>query len=151
MVSNIFLKYLFLKEKSFALGLKASRVLAMSTFLFSFYSFSFSIFWWFHSCSGWHWSIDLLVLQSRSAFFIQFFEFYFRTCTAMFFFKCSVSSVCCVRVCVCRVCWVCVSPELACPLCEYVEYLCVCVCVFCLCICCSRDCSVYCFWCVCVM
>ena len=100
MVLNIFLKYLFLRGKNFALGLKASRVLAMNTFLFSFYSFSFSIFWWFHSCSGWHCSIDLLVWQSRSEFFIQFFELHFRTCTAMFFFKCSVSSVCVVCVCV---------------------------------------------------
>ena len=36
---------MFLKGKNFAWGLKASRVLAMSIFLFSFDSFSFSTFW----------------------------------------------------------------------------------------------------------
>ena len=41
---NIFLKWVFLLGKNFALGLKASRVLAMSIILFSFDSFSFSIF-----------------------------------------------------------------------------------------------------------
>ena len=44
LVLNIFLKEVSLKRKSFALGLKASRVLAMSIFLFSFDSFSFSMF-----------------------------------------------------------------------------------------------------------
>ena len=42
-VLNIFLKYVF-KGKNIALGLKASRVFAMSIFLFNFDSFSFSIF-----------------------------------------------------------------------------------------------------------
>ena len=45
LVLTIFLKYLYLKGSNFALGLKASRVLAMSKFLFIFFDcFSFSIF-----------------------------------------------------------------------------------------------------------
>ena len=38
---------MFLEGKNFALGLKASGVLAMIIFLFSFDSLSFSSFWWF--------------------------------------------------------------------------------------------------------
>ena len=44
LVFNIFLNQVFLKGKKFALGLKASRVFAMSIFLFNFVSFSFSTF-----------------------------------------------------------------------------------------------------------
>ena len=44
LVLNIFLKYVFLNGKNFALGLKASRVLAMSIFSFSFYFLGSQIF-----------------------------------------------------------------------------------------------------------
>ena len=75
-------------EKIFALGLKASRVLAMSIFLFSFDSVSFSFFCDDFVCvlAG---IVQLICWSGRvrlSFFFIQFLKLYFRTCPAMFYF-----------------------------------------------------------------
>ena len=58
----------------------------MSIFLFSLFDcFSFSNFSDDFVCFGWHCSIELLV-RVVLVFLFQFFELYFRTCPAMFFY-----------------------------------------------------------------